>query len=180
MKSIPNMITIIRIILSILIPIIQPFSILFWVIYVVCGLSDILDGFIARKWRLESCLGAKLDSIADFIFAVSLCIVILRNIKIPMWLWICILIIALLRFTGYLVGYCKFKTLVSVHTYANKVTGFALFTAPILIFLCGLNTTGVLLCVIAGASTVEEIAILTKSRQLDRNQKGLFFHDKQE
>lgn len=36
--------------------------------HLICGISDVLDGWVARHWRLESRLGAKLDSLGDFDF----------------------------------------------------------------------------------------------------------------
>ena len=35
-----------------------------------CGLTDVMDGIIARKTNTVSDFGAKLDTGADFIFAV--------------------------------------------------------------------------------------------------------------
>ena len=42
----------------------KPLSTLFLTIYVLTGISDVLDGAIARKYTTTSELGAKLDSIA--------------------------------------------------------------------------------------------------------------------
>ncbi len=46
----------------------ENFSALFYVLYFVCGISDITDGFLAGKLDAESSFGSKLDSLADFIF----------------------------------------------------------------------------------------------------------------
>ncbi|HGH0401081.1 TPA: CDP-alcohol phosphatidyltransferase family protein [Clostridioides difficile] len=46
-------------------------SLPFWICYFWCGISDILDGLIARKLRQQSGIGAKLDSIADFILRLQ-------------------------------------------------------------------------------------------------------------
>ena len=39
----------------------------FLLVYIFCGITDILDGFIARKINATSELGSKLDSFADMI-----------------------------------------------------------------------------------------------------------------
>jgi len=49
MKTIPNCISFSRIIFSLILVFIKPLSVAFYAIYIICGLSDIMDGFIARK-----------------------------------------------------------------------------------------------------------------------------------
>lgn len=44
----------------------------FYILYMICGLSDVLDGIIARKTNTASSFGARLDTIADFIFVTVL------------------------------------------------------------------------------------------------------------
>ena len=39
----------------------------FWVLYLIAGLTDMLDGFLARRWGVESKFGARLDSLADLV-----------------------------------------------------------------------------------------------------------------
>ena len=73
-KHLPNVISILRIAGS--------FSLLFcdvrgwpfWTLYVLCGLSDISDGWLARKLHAESKTGAALDSVSDLLF-VACCAV---------------------------------------------------------------------------------------------------------
>ncbi|MDP4118803.1 MAG: CDP-alcohol phosphatidyltransferase family protein, partial [Bacillota bacterium] len=72
----------------------MPFSIFFWICYLLGGLSDLLDGFVARRLNQQSAAGAKLDSIADMVFGVAIFIVVIKNIHVPVWLWICITLIA--------------------------------------------------------------------------------------
>ena len=68
MKNIANYISISRIIMSILLIITKTFSIPFYIIYIYSGLSDMVDGFVARKYNITSEIGAKIDSIADIVF----------------------------------------------------------------------------------------------------------------
>ena len=55
-------ITTIRIIGAISLLTIEPLSVFFYVVYFVCGISDILDGYIARKMNAVSKVGATLAS----------------------------------------------------------------------------------------------------------------------
>ena len=60
MKNISNYISISRIIIAIALLIPKTFSITFYIIYIYCGLYDILDGILARKYKITSQFGAKI------------------------------------------------------------------------------------------------------------------------
>ncbi|MCI2047949.1 MAG: CDP-alcohol phosphatidyltransferase family protein [Faecalibacterium sp.] len=151
-----------------------PFSVAFWLCYLCGGLSDILDGFVARKWKLQSAFGAKLDSFADMVFAVSLAVVVIRNFQIPAWLWLCIAGVAALRFFSYGINFYKYRTFVSLHTYANKATGALIFVFPVLCLVLGLTATEIILCLTAFFSSLEEVAIAFSSRAPNRDRKSIF------
>jgi len=73
-KIIPNTITITRIITSIIAPIllIQGNTIFSIAMYFYGMISDLLDGYTARKFNAYSELGRKLDAISDKIYALSI------------------------------------------------------------------------------------------------------------
>ena len=58
MKHIPNIISALRIIVATCLLFCNPAAVAFWVIYGLCGISDMLDGYLARKLRVESKTGA--------------------------------------------------------------------------------------------------------------------------
>ena len=82
MRNVANYITVSRIIMAIVLFAAEPFSRAFYIIYICCGISDMLDGFIARKTKTESKIGAKLDSAADIIFVVVAMIKILPYLNL--------------------------------------------------------------------------------------------------
>ena len=174
MKQLPNIITFLRIPFSIAMLVVSPFSLFFWIFYLSSGLTDIIDGFLARKLHQESSFGAKLDSIADFVFAGSIAIFVVINVKMPRWLWLCIFVIALLRFLSYGIGFYKYHSFAALHTLGNKLSGALLFLAPIIYCQCGLVFTGVILCTVTLASACEELLITIKSKELNRDCKGIF------
>lgn len=55
---------------------------MFFVVYTMCCLSDVLDGYVARKTKTTSKCGEGLDSVADFVF-----IAILLVVFIPFFTW---------------------------------------------------------------------------------------------
>ena len=69
-----NLITILRILASAALLFCPALSPAFFAVYIFAGITDMLDGYVARRTGTSSDLGAKLDTIADFVLAaVCLC-----------------------------------------------------------------------------------------------------------
>lgn len=83
MKHIADYISVSRIIMSILIIGTKEFSVPFFIIYSYCGLSDIADGFFARKYNSESKLGEKIDSLADIVFVLATMVKLIPTLNLP-------------------------------------------------------------------------------------------------
>ena len=125
-----NIFTSCRVLCSILLLFFHMTSIPFYVLYLFCGLSDVLDGIIARKTHTVSSLGAKLDTFADSIFVVILLIKIWLEMDVPIWLWIWIVAIGGIKTVNVIGGYVFAKRFIVVHTILNKITGVLLFLLP--------------------------------------------------
>lgn len=133
-----------------------------------------LDGIAARKLKQQSEAGARLDSIADVIFAFAIAVVAVIYFTLPVWLWIWTACIALVRIISYSAGFYRYHTFAALHTYANKVTGILIFTFPLLFRVCGITAAGIILCAAASLSSLEELVITLKSGKLNRDCKGWF------
>lgn len=173
-KNIANDITILRIFFAIAMLLVSPFSYVFWVCYLLAGISDILDGIVARGLKQQSDFGAKLDSAADFIFAAAIAVIMIVHVEIPVWLWSGIGIIALCRFLSYVIGYCKYHTFSALHTYANKAVGGILFIFPVMNSVLGITVSGILICAAALFASMEEAVITITSKELDRECRSMF------
>ncbi|WP_455537758.1 CDP-alcohol phosphatidyltransferase family protein [Terrisporobacter sp.] len=173
-KYIPNLITCFRIFASLILFTTEPFSELFYLIYFLCGVSDVLDGYIARKTNSTSKLGQVLDSIGDMIFIFVVFTMILPILKFPFWILLWIGLIFIIRTMSLLIGFIKYNSLASLHTYANKFAGLALFFFPFLYDLSGLLISTYITCTIANISALEELIINIKSKNLNRDIKFLF------
>jgi len=68
MTQLPNNITLLRITGSLGLLLCDVTSVVFWLIYGLCGISDIADGWLARKLKCVTKTGALLDSVADICF----------------------------------------------------------------------------------------------------------------
>ena len=99
----------------------------FWVLYVIAGMTDMLDGFLARRWGVEGKFGARLDSLADFVFVLAVGYKLFLWLKLPTALWMMIGLIALVKVSNALSSYVVKHKIAFLHTKANKLTGFLLF-----------------------------------------------------
>ena len=99
----------------------------FWTLYALCGISDMVDGWLARKLHAETKAGAILDSVADLSFVACCAIRLLPHLSIPSWLWIWAGIIVVIKLVNQVSSLVVFKRFCFPHTVANKLTGFLLF-----------------------------------------------------
>lgn len=184
-KAIPNIITSIRILGAIFIIFTEPFSLAFYLVYGICGVTDVLDGFIARKFHLESRIGSVLDSISDIIFLGVMGFKIFPTLieLLDLWCWFMIGIPVLLQLVGYIVCALKFKKFSAVHTYANKVMSAAIFCFPFtfigfikLIYEIYLGVFGT----VALFAGVEIILIHLLSKEYSEKNKSIFLLKKNE
>ena len=101
-KYIANLLTTFRIIGSVFLLFLPINSLSFSTMYLMCGFSDMIDGTVARMTHSSSAFGAKLDSIADILFAGVSFLKFLPVITLPGWMW-CTLLGVLLISIGYLI-----------------------------------------------------------------------------
>lgn len=81
-----NIITGFRVVISIGMLFCPVFSPVYYMLYLIAGLSDMLDGTIARRTNTVSGFGAGFDTAADFVFAAACLIKLLPVISMPIWL----------------------------------------------------------------------------------------------
>lgn len=155
-KQIANIITGCRILGSVLLLFFPVFSLKFYVLYLFCGFSDMIDGAIARKTNSNSSFGAKFDTIADFIFMIVVCYRLLPAIHIPQWEWIWIIVITIIKLSNIIWGLIRTKSLISVHSTLNKVTGLVLFLLPLTIQFIELKYSLFAVCLIATFAAIQE------------------------
>jgi len=129
MTQLPNIITLLRIVGSLGLLLCDVTGVVFWIIYALCGISDIVDGWLARKLKCVTRTGALLDSVADIVFVVCCAIRLLPVLEIPAWLWILAGVIAFIKIVNQVSALVVYKRFCFPHTIANKTTGFLLFIA---------------------------------------------------
>lgn len=138
-KHVPNIITSLRIVL---IPVFAflYLSDIFWpsvAVLAVIMLSDLVDGFIARKYHLESRVGEILDPIADKMCLITICVCLIIKRLIPIWF---IIIYLAKELTMIVVGgigilFMKKQKAIAKARWYGKVGTFSLYTAMLSVFL---------------------------------------------
>lgn len=174
--TLPNAITMIRIIGTFFLLFLEVFSEAFYVIYTICGISDVLDGFTARMMKSSTDFGARLDSAADlFFYAVMICK--LRSFlwqELPRKIWFVVGLIILLRIVSYTMAAWKYHRFASQHTYLNKLTGAVVFLLPYMAIGKFLVVFSFLICIVAMIATVEELCIHLRSKEYHPNRKSIW------
>ena len=156
MKHLPNAISALRFLGAVCLLFFGVESCAFWVIYFVCGLSDMADGYLARKFGCESKTGALLDSLADLAFVICCCVKLIPALAFPKWLWIWGGVIVAIKVINQISTLAMYKKCVFPHTFANKVTGALLFVgAPLTVFLESIVPM-VIIAVVATFAAVQE------------------------
>ena len=147
-----NLITCTRIVGSILMIFLPVHSMWFYTIYLACGLSDMADGAVARMTKSQSAFGSKLDTVSDFVFTAVSLAKFLPLFHFPAWLLVWIGAVSIIKVTNV----ASHKSLLSAHTFMNKLTGLCLFLLPFVLLFTELKYSPVIVCVLATVATVVE------------------------
>ncbi len=161
MPQLPNIITLLRIAGSFGLLLCNVTGVAFWLIYGLCGISDIADGWLARKLKCVTKTGALLDSMADICFVACCAWKLLPILDLPQWLWLWAGVIVVIKVVNQLsalvlYGHCCFP-----HTTANKVTGFLLFIAVPISFFTIIPIT--IVAAIATFAAIHEGCVLARA-----------------
>ena len=175
MKNLPNVISVIRIIGTIALMFIEALTAWFYAVYIFCGISDVVDGWIARKTKNTSELGSRLDSAEDLLLYSVMLVKVFPKLweVLPAGIWITVAVLVLLRLISYSLAAVKFKRFASLHTYMNKATGAAAFAIPFFLLLPYTVELCIMGCIIAGIATVEELLRHICAKEYNENRKTI-------
>lgn len=169
-------VTSVRMAASLILLILPLLSAWFLAVYTLAGLTDALDGWVARKAGTASEFGARLDSIADLLFYGVLLLRLFPVLwqALPAMIWYAVAAVVLVRLVAYAVAAVKYHRFASLHTWLNKLTGGAIFLLPYV--LSGPGGIGYSwgVCLIAFAASAEELAIHLFGNGYDAGRKTIF------
>lgn len=139
--NIPNILTIFRIILvpvylKVFFSNIKNRYILALLIFILAGITDFLDGYIARKYNLVSKLGKILDPLADKLMTFAVLFSLVKNDYIPLWILVILSLKELTMIIGASILYIfKGKKALASNIFGKLATVFFYITTFIT-FLC--------------------------------------------
>ena len=151
----------------------------FVVLYIISGVTDALDGYIARKFDICSDLGADLDSYADILYYLGSAVFIYVLAKEALISNIYFLIFTLTMFVAeIIIGWMKFKKPLFIHTLLSKFSGFMVFATVILAAVTEIDYILIVTILLYGFSFIENIIIFFIYGEVSPNFKGLLFEKK--
>lgn len=165
-KQIANIITFCRILSSMGLLFCPVFSASFWWLYLLCGLTDMVDGTVARKTGAVTTFGARLDSVADFLFAAVSFGKLFPVIRLPAWIWVWVTAIAVVKLVNLARGFLRRKKIPSLHTMMNKVSGLCLFLLPLTVAFVELRHTAPVVCAVATIAAIQEGSCIATGRDI--------------
>lgn len=145
-------------------------------------ITDIADGWIARRFNLQTELGAKLDSLADlgtYVAAFAGIYTFKFDVLGDKFLWLYGFILLILVYT--LFSLIKFRKTPSLHLYSTKIGGYIQGIFFFCLFAIDFYPALFYTAMIWGyLSSLEELIILFKLKEMKSNAKGLYWMLKEE
>jgi len=168
--GLPNLISATRILIAPLLFAfaIQQMEVWFLGALIFSGLTDVIDGFLARRLKLTSALGAHLDSWGDFIIYLTMAVcawILWPELTTEVLFHYTLILFSILLPAG--IGLVKFGRLTGYHTWSVKLAVLVTFAGYILLYAGIAAWPFVLaswLCVIAGAEEILITLVLRRER----------------
>lgn len=177
-QHLPNLLTLLRFPLALGLLPMRTLSPAFLVLYLLCGVTDVLDGALARRWSVCSDAGARLDSAADLLLAAVLVFKLWPALALDAPLIACAAGVALCRFAAALTAKLRFGRFGFLHTYANKAAGVLLALVPFVLALSPARWPLVVLLLVTGISALEELLIELTALRWSPNQTSILQRSK--
>ena len=158
----PNLVSAIRILIAPLLFVLALLQLEYWFLglLIFSALTDVVDGYIARRYGMITPLGARLDSWGDAVIysTMAVCAWILwPDITRRELLYYAMILFSFLL--PALTGLVKFGRMTGYHTWSVKVAVFATFAGYIALYADVARWPFVLAAILAVIAGVEEILI---------------------
>lgn len=178
-KLLPNQITGLRIVLVLLMWVFafSNLPVLIGYALILAGLTDFLDGFLARRLNLVTEFGSKFDSLADNQLFISVFVwVMIFYPEIFTQNFDIILFAVFLNGLSLMIGWWKFNRFANLHLYSSKIAALTGYVFLIQLFLIGYHPipliTSILVYMI---SSTEALLIQLMLPSVDEHMRSIIF-----
>ena len=177
--TIPNIISMYRLFSFpfVLLFAILEFEVLFVTLFIINLLSDAVDGFIARRFNMQTKIGARIDSLAD----VGSYILAFTGILCFKWTeiqphFIALVILFVFFVFSQMFSFFKFGKFPSLHLYSTKTGGYIQGSFFFVLFVFGFYSWFYYFMIAQGIlAFTESIVIQIIISEMKSNQKGLYW-----
>lgn len=165
MKHAANFLTAARMVLALVLLAAEPFSPAFFALYTAAGITDMLDGPMARRTGSAGAFGARLDSAADLMFFALAAIRLLPCLwpLLPSAVRLGTLAAAFLRSAVFTLCLLRLGCVPALHTRLNKLAGAGLFCLPYFIGGC-LGWYAPVLCLLALLAAGKDLRLVCQGK----------------
>ena len=140
--------------------------------------TDLIDGFLARKYRVTSILGTKLDSIGDDLTIVAAIagLIVIKPLFLKQQLVIIVLLLVL-HLTQIIYSFIRYGKITSFHTYLAKTAAILQGVFLILFFFMPQPILFLFYAaaLVTGLELIEEIILVSLLPIWEANVKGLYW-----
>ena len=161
MKHLPNILSSLRMVGAVALLLCDVVGTTFGALYTLCGISDIADGWLARKLKCVTRTGALLDSLADFCFVACCAWKLLPILELPQWLWLWAGVIVAIKVVNQISAIARHGHCCFPHTIANKWAGFLLFIVVPMTFRSNIPIS--IAAIVATFAAVQEGCVLARA-----------------
>jgi len=177
--NIPNILSLYRLLSFpfVLFIAIKGYQNLFIILLVINLITDILDGLIARVFKMETKIGARLDSYADFgTYILAIVGIILFKSKDFETHTFSIIIFFFFFLMPYIFSLLRFRKMPSLHLYSSKIAayiqGIFFFILFVINFYEWLYYFAIIFAIL---SFIEEIFVQLYINEMKSNMKGIYW-----
>lgn len=131
-----------------------------FVVFLVAGLTDVLDGYIARRYNLVTKWGKLMDPLADKLMLITVLITLYIDGRVPLWAILIIVLKELLMILGAAFLYKNRKVVVQANFYGKLATVLFYIAITALVFNIPYSGFVLLIAVISTILALAQYAVL--------------------
>ena len=164
-KHLPNLMMGCRIALSLALLLPMPLSAGYLFLYTLAGLTDMLDGYLARRLKAETSLGSRLDTVADMVMLAAALYTLWPYLPLSGAALVWLAGVAAVKLLSLAVYAIRSKRLLAHHSVLNKAMGALLYLYPFALTQPWKAEAAYTLLALATIVALEELMATVRNRE---------------